>query len=93
MEVGAGVVEDRLVVVVDELPVREGEVEVEPVVVVDPEEELLELEGGGALVVLVVVDVVEVELELAGVQEPDTKVAPTGRVTCWGVVPGGASST
>ena len=88
LEVGAGVVADRLVVVLGEPPEREGEVEVEPDVVLDPEEELLELAGGGGGALLVVVEV----LELAGVQEPDTKVAPTGRATCCGVVPGGAST-
>ena len=93
LEVGAGVVEDRLVVVLGEPPEREGEVEVEPDVVLDPEEELLELAGGGGgALLVVVVEVLELELVLAGVQEPDTKVAPTGRATCCGVVPGGAST-
>lgn len=84
LEAGAGVVEGPLVVVFDDR-LREGELEVELDVVLEPDE-LLEL--GGALVVPVVV--VEVlELVLAGVHEPARSVAPTGRVTCDGVVPGG----
>jgi hypothetical protein len=83
LEAGAGVVEDPLVVVLDDR-LCEGELEVE-LEVLEPDE-LLEL--GGALVVLAVV--VEVlEPALAGVHEPARSVAPAGRVTCDGVVPGG----
>lgn len=90
LAVGAAVVDERLVVVLDEL-LREGEVEVEPDVVLEPEE-LLELDGGGGALVLLVVVVDVLVLVLAGVQVPDTKVAPAGSAIEDGFVPDGTLS-
>jgi hypothetical protein len=77
------------------VPVADGEVEVEPEVVLP--EVVLDPAGVVELVVgelagevaLVVVDE-ELELVLEGVQDPETYVVPRGRGTCCGVVPGGA---
>jgi hypothetical protein len=109
LALGAGVVvvdddegeedEEEPLVVGGDVP-REGEVEVEPDVVLEPEgvlDVVVVDELGGALVVLVAVVVDTPGPLLDGVHDADWTVlpggAPGGRPTCDGVVPGGTLTT
>lgn len=93
LPVGPGVVEDLLVDVVEEDD--EGEVEVEPGVVLVLDALLDELLAGAVALdelVVVVDELEELELLLEGAQDADWSVLPVGIGICDGEVPGGTST-